>query len=123
MEEYAVKNLVWKNLVSMDFDNPNVNWQGFREGVEMLPLYGDATQGCSCALLRYQPGAHIPRHLHVGMEFLLILRGSQRDERGDYHAGTFLINPATSSHEIFSEEGCVVLAVWEKPVRFIQVTE
>ena len=123
MEEHAGKKLVWENLLSMDFDSPHMNWQGFREGVDMLPLHGDTAQGCSCALLRYQPGAHIPRHLHVGMEFLLILRGSQRDERGHYHAGTFLINPATSSHEIFSEEGCVVLAVWEKPVRFISATD
>ncbi len=119
MEEHVEKNLVWKNLLSMDFDSSTVNWQSFREGVDILPLHGDPTQRCSCALLRYQPGAHIPRHLHVGMEFLLILRGSQHDERGHYHSGTFLINPATSSHEIFSEEGCVVLAVWEKPVRFI----
>lgn len=119
MEEHAGKKLVWENLLTMDFNSPQMKWQDFREGVDMLPLHGDTAQGCSSALLRYQPGAHIPRHLHVGMEFLLILRGSQRDERGHYQAGTFLINPATSSHEIFSEEGCVVLAVWEKPVKFI----
>ncbi|MGV8835443.1 cupin domain-containing protein [Cellvibrio sp.] len=123
MEEHAEKKLVWSDLLSMDFDSPTLHWQDFRKGVDMLPLHGDPTQGCSCALLRYQPGAHIPRHLHVGMEFLLILRGSQRDERGQYHAGTFLINPATSSHEIFSEEGCVVLAVWEKPVKFISAAD
>ena len=111
--------LVWDNLLGMDFDDPTVPWQAFRAGVEMLPLYGEADQGCSSALLRYQPGAKIPKHLHVGMEFLLILRGSQRDERGHYQAGTYLINPASSSHAIVSEEGCVVLAVWEKPVKFI----
>lgn len=72
-----------------------------------------------CALLRYQPGAKIPRHLHVGVEFLLILRGSQRDERGDYQAGTFLVNPASSSHAIESDAGCIVLAIWERPVKFI----
>jgi len=119
MEAYAGKKLVWTNLLSMDFDDTALNWQDFRAGVDMLPLHGDPAQGCSSALLRYQPGAQIPRHLHVGMEFLLVLRGSQTDERGHYQAGTFLINPASSSHEIFSEEGCVVLAVWEKPVKFI----
>lgn len=119
MEAHAGKKLVWENLLTMDFNSPQMKWQDFRDGVDILPLHGDTAQGCSSALLRYQPGAHIPRHLHVGMECLLILHGSQRDERGHYQAGTFLINPATSSHEIFSEEGCVVLAVWEKPVKFI----
>lgn len=111
--------LVWKNLLSMDLDDPSLIWQDFRAGVDIVPLHGDSAQGCSCALLRYQPGAQIPRHLHVGMEFLLVLRGSQTDERGTYSAGTFLINPASSSHEIVSQEGCLVLAIWEKPVKFI----
>lgn len=115
--------LVWHNLIGMDFDDPQFEWQAFRDGVDIITLYGDTSQGCSSALLRYQPGARIPEHMHVGVEFLLILRGSQADERGHYSAGTFLINPSASSHEILSEEGCVVLAVWEKPVRFIHKEE
>jgi anti-sigma factor ChrR (cupin superfamily) len=104
----------------MDLDSPSLNWQTFREGVDIILLYGQATQGCSSALLRYHPGAKIPEHVHVGMEFLFILRGSQTDARGHYPAGTFLINPTDSSHNIYSQEGCIVLAVWEKPVKFIQ---
>jgi len=112
-------NLVWTNLINSDFDSPDFKWQAFRKGVDILPLYGNPTQGCSSALLRYQPGARIPRHLHVGLEFLFILHGSQSDERGEYCKGTLLINPVDTSHEIFSREGCVVLAVWEKPVKFV----
>jgi len=112
--------LVWNNLLGMDFDGPEMEWQDFRDGVDIILLYGEASQGCSSALLRYHPGARIPEHMHVGMEFLLILRGSQTDACGHYTAGTFLINPTDSSHNVLSEEGCVVLAVWEKPVRFIQ---
>ena len=119
MDDYINHNQVWPGLLTMDFDAATLDWQAFREGVDLLPMCGSPVEGCSCALLRYHPGAKIPRHLHVGMEFLLILRGSQRDERGEYGAGTFLINPANSSHAIVSEAGCVVLAVWEKPVRFI----
>ena len=113
-------HLVWKDLLKQDFDSASLAWQPFRAGVDILPLHGDPAQGCSCAFLRYQAGAEVPRHVHVGMEFLMILRGSQRDERGEYHAGTFLINPASSSHAIVSKSGCIVLAIWERPVKFIE---
>lgn len=119
MDERISPHLVWPGLLTMDFDDAALGWQLFRDGVELLPIHGNPAQGCSCALLRYHPGAAIPRHLHVGMEFLLILRGSQRDERGEYAAGTFLVNPADTSHAIVSDQGCVVLAIWEKPVRFV----
>lgn len=109
---------MWKNLLHMDFDNPDLPWQAFREGVDLLPVYGDIKSDCASALLRYHPGACIPEHLHTGVEFLFILRGSQADGRGHYQAGTFLINPTASTHKIVSEEGCVVLAIWEKPVKF-----
>ena len=112
-------NLVWNNLIQSDFAGPEFVWQDFRPGVDIIFLHGDAAQGCSCALLRYQPGAEIPRHLHMGMEFLLVLRGSQADERGHYPQGSFLINPASSSHAIISAEGCIVLAIWERPVKFV----
>ena len=117
MVNNSATNVVWENLLSMDFDN--IAWKDFRDGVDMFLLYGDPTQGCSSALLRYHPGAQIPRHMHQGTEVLVILRGSQSDERGHYRTGTLLVNPIDSSHEIASEEGCIVLAVWEKPVRFI----
>lgn len=117
------KNSVWADLLTRDFNDPALVWQGFRDGVDILPLYGDPQQGCSCALLRYHRGAQIPRHMHMGTEFLFILRGGQSDERGEYRKGTFLINPTNTSHEIVSEEGCIVLAVWEKPVKFFHNTE
>lgn len=111
--------LVWRDFLTMDHEDPSLAWQTFREGVDILPLHGDAEQGCSCALLRYQPGAEVPRHIHMGMEFLLLLRGSQIDDRGSYSAGSFLINPADTSHHVMSEDGCVVLAIWERPVKFV----
>lgn len=113
------QKLVWQNLLHMNFDDPELPWQAFRDGVEILPVYGNVKAGCASALLRYQAGARIPEHLHTGVEFLLILRGSQSDERGQYTTGSFLINPTASTHKILSEEGCVVLAIWEKPVKFL----
>jgi len=113
-----VQHVVWRNLTGLNLDDPSLKWQHFHEGVDILPING-TPEGCFCALLRYQPGAVVPPHEHSGHEHILILRGAQTDERGTYEAGTFLINMPDSTHRVVSDEGCVVLAIWESPVRFL----
>jgi anti-sigma factor ChrR (cupin superfamily) len=94
------------------------DWEPMRPGIEIHRLYGDGGDGPSAALLRYQPGTKLPRHRHVGMEHILVLSGSQEDERGHYRAGALVVNPPGTSHNVSSAEGCIVLALWEKPVSF-----
>lgn len=89
-----------------------LEWQHFREGVEVCALYGQVTQGQAAAYLRYQPGATVPAHRHQAFEHVLVLEGSQSDEYGHYPAGSMLINGPSSSHRVVSEEGCVVLVIW-----------
>ena len=96
-------------------------WRGlayepFREGVEICRLHGDEP---SLALLRYAPGAAVPRHRHTALETVLVLEGSQYDERGRHDAGALVANPAGSEHSVWSAEGCVVLIQWTRPVEFI----
>jgi anti-sigma factor ChrR (cupin superfamily) len=95
------------------------DWQPFRPGVEICPLYGDDATGPSAALLRYAPGARIPSHRHGGYENILILSGSQCDEHTEYGAGTLVVSAPQSSHAITSRNGCVVLAIWHSPVEFV----
>ncbi len=87
----------------------------FRPGVEIHWLYGDGSEAAA-ALLRYQPGARVPHHDHTGYEHILVLSGSQQDKQGLYAAGTFVVNSPGSSHGVISDEGCLVLIIWEKPV-------
>lgn len=94
-------------------------WEPLRPGVEISPLYRDAAGNIKLALLHYAPGATVPEHLHTGMEYIQILAGAQQDERGVYPAGSLLVSPPGSRHSIASPEGCVALAVWETPVRFV----
>ncbi|MYE84591.1 MAG: cupin domain-containing protein [Gammaproteobacteria bacterium] len=88
----------------------------FRDGIEICRLHADDPV---VALLRYAPGARVPRHRHPGLETVLVLAGSQRDERGTYGPGTLVVNPAGSAHAVASDEGCVVLIQWERAVQFI----
>lgn len=88
----------------------------FREGVEIARLHGGPPQ---VALLRYAPGAEVPAHLHRGLETILVLQGSQSDERGIYAEGSLILNPEGTSHRVWSEDGCVVLIQWTLPVEFL----
>jgi anti-sigma factor ChrR (cupin superfamily) len=95
-----------------------VSWQPFRAGIEIHPLYGEIGIGRAAALLRYAPGARLPAHRHAGFEQILVLQGSQEDDRGPYGKGTVVINPPGSAHAVASPEGCVVFVTWELPVQF-----
>jgi anti-sigma factor ChrR (cupin superfamily) len=93
-------------------------WQSFRPGIEIQRLYGDPAVGAAGALLRYQPGASLPRHEHIGHEWIWVLAGSQRDEHGEYAAGTLVVNTPGSKHALDSPMGCIVLVNWDAPVCF-----
>lgn len=96
---------------------PEQEWQSFRPGVSLYPLHGEPPGPQSSALLRYQPGARVPAHTHLGVEHILVIQGSQEDESGHYPAGTLLISPRDSAHTVSSAEGCIVLAVWSEGIR------
>ena len=94
------------------------DWEDFKPGVQASWVYSNGQSGPASAFLKYQPNAAIPWHWHPAYEHILVLEGSQSDESGDYRAGSVLISPPGSSHTVRSDEGCVVLAIWEKPVQF-----
>ena len=96
-----------------------IAWEPFRDGVDIYHLYGNGIEGPSAALIRYRKGAAVPLHLHTGYEHILVLTGSQRDENGLAPKGTLTVNPPGTQHSLVSEAGCIVLAIYEKPVRFL----
>lgn len=111
--------LVLADLTTIPQRLGEFKWKKLGEGVEICPLLQDADGHDKIALLRYAPGASVPEHLHTGMEYIQILAGFQQDDHGTYHANTMLINRPGTRHKITSPEGCVALAIWESPVRFV----
>lgn len=90
-------------------------FEPFHPGVEICRLHDEGAGG-AVALLRYAKGASVPRHLHQGIETILVLEGGQSDDAGSYGAGALVINPTDTSHAVASAQGCVVLIIWAKPV-------
>jgi anti-sigma factor ChrR (cupin superfamily) len=94
-------------------------WQPFQPGVDIYRLYEDGEDGPNAALLRFQPGGRVPLHEHTGYEHIFVLSGSQVDENSEAVTGSLIINPPGTSHSIISKTGCIVLAIYEKPVKFL----
>jgi anti-sigma factor ChrR (cupin superfamily) len=91
-------------------------FQPFRDGVDISPILDGEP---AVALLRYAPGAGVPRHMHHGLETIVVLDGVQSDDSGDYPAGTVVLNLAGSVHRVWSRGGCVVLIQWNRAVEFV----
>jgi anti-sigma factor ChrR (cupin superfamily) len=95
------------------------DWRPFRPGVTAQWLYKEPNGGPAAVLLRYEPGARVALHEHVGYEHLLVLEGDQFDDDGSYPAGSFVINPPGTRHSPGSKNGCIALLIYEKAVRFV----
>lgn len=106
--------LLHDGSVSAPVSDPAIDTHPSADNTEGLPLVDQP----SIALLRYEAGASVPRHRHTGVETIIVLEGSQSDEKGVYQTGSIVINPVGSQHSVWSEEGCVVLIQWDKPVAF-----
>jgi len=58
------------------------------------------------SIVRYEAGRKFPRHTHDLGEEIFVLSGTFADEHGRYPAGTYLRNPAGSSHRPYTDDGC-----------------
>lgn len=96
-----------------------ISWEPFGEGVEIHRLYGDGVSGSTSALIRFLKAGKVNLHEHAGYEHILVLAGSQTDQNGVSNAGSLVINPPGTRHSIVSDSGCIVLAIYEKPVVFL----
>lgn len=88
----------------------NTKEAGFRPGpapgLTVLPLHNHGTE--NIALVRWAQGTHFAPHRHWGGEEIFVLEGIFSDEHGDYPKGTWLRSPHMSTHNPFSEEGCLI---------------
>ncbi len=105
------------NLFKIAEHQDQIPWQPFHEGVDIHRLYGDGVHGPTAALMRFRRGGKVPLHHHDGYEHIVVLSGSQHDQNSRADEGTLIVNPPGSAHSVVSD-GCIVLAIYEKPVAF-----
>jgi anti-sigma factor ChrR (cupin superfamily) len=84
-------------------------WQERRPGVFWNVLWEEGDR--KAVLVRYAPGAVIPRHRHLGDEQIFVLEGSVSDDTGTCTAGNYARRPPGCVHTVRSEQGALVLAI------------
>lgn len=94
----------------------DMEWQPSQfEGVDIKVLYENKEAGEMTCLLRWAPGTQLPMHRHAELEQSYVLQGSFSDHDGIARAGEYVWRSKDSLHETYSEEGCVILAIYRKP--------
>ena len=88
-----------------------VPWIQRFPGVFWKMLWEDPDGKHKAILMRYEPGATIPRHRHIADEQIFVLEGSVQDDTGVCTAGNYARRPPGCVHSVSSRAGALVLAV------------
>lgn len=80
-------------------------------GIRQKALWSDPATERRAVLTRFEPGASLPMHRHVGDEILYVIEGAIADESGTVSAGNMGYRPNGCVHNVSSKNGATVLAV------------
>jgi anti-sigma factor ChrR (cupin superfamily) len=89
-------------------------WQPLNEpgvsGVAVKVLrFDEASKRAPTILLKFEPGASYPGHIHPGGEEIFVLEGDLRLGKDHLYAGDYLYTAPYNIHAVYSAGGCVVL--------------
>ncbi len=104
---------------SLYVDVAKLGWIERRPGVFWKMLWEDPDGLHKAILMRYEPGATIPRHRHVGDEQIFVLEGSVADDTGTCRAGHYARRPPGCVHTVRSETGALVIAITSGPTEVV----
>jgi ChrR Cupin-like domain len=107
-----------------DVELPNIAFTEYQPGLRknvLIHLLFDNTKddpkGSDAAIIRYLPGAFVPRHVHMGHEMVLVLQGEYVENDVLYRAGSLIVRAPGTTHEMRSDIGCTILAMRDVPVK------
>lgn len=97
-----------------EIDPSRYEWAEIAPGIRAHEIRNDPMRGIRTVLIWADAGAVHHRHVHLGDEDILVLKGALRDERGVYRAGEVCRSKRGEVHsESITPEGeCLCLAVY-----------
>jgi anti-sigma factor ChrR (cupin superfamily) len=86
-------------------------WIDARPGVRQKRIWEDQATERRALLARFEPGAALPLHRHVGDELIFLVEGANADESGIVATGNMNYRPNGCVHAVTTQHGATVLAV------------
>lgn len=105
---------------SQNFNLSEIAWVDAIAGIRQKAIWHDSQTKRRAALVRFDPGAQLPRHKHVGNELIFVIEGSNADESGEVLAGNFNYRPDGCLHTVSSKNGATIFAVVTGGVEMIK---
>ena len=86
-------------------------WQKMSDTIKFKALWSDAATKRRAQITRFEPGAILPMHRHIGDELLYVIEGAIADESGTVAAGSVGYRPNGCIHNVTSKTGATVFAI------------
>jgi anti-sigma factor ChrR (cupin superfamily) len=86
-------------------------WADAMPGVRQKPIWHDKETKRRAVLVRFEAGAQLPLHRHVGDELIFVIEGSNADESGEVMTGDMNFRPNGCEHTVTTRHGATVLAL------------
>ncbi len=96
---------------SQSFNLSEVAWVDAITGVRQKPIWHDKETKRRAVLVRFDPGAQLPRHKHVGDELIFVIEGSVADESGEVVPGNMNYRPDGCTHTVSTTNGATIFAL------------
>jgi anti-sigma factor ChrR (cupin superfamily) len=96
---------------SQIIDVADIAWESLTPSIKAKILWSDPATGRRAQLTRFEPGATLPLHHHVGDELLYVIEGAISDESSTVAAGSVGYRPNGCIHSVTSENGATVYAI------------
>ena len=96
---------------SQIIDVSELQWQAMTPAIKAKMLWSDPAAKRRAQLTRFEPGAVLQLHKHIGDEFLYVIEGAISDESGTTAAGSVGYRPDGCVHSVTSKHGATVFAI------------
>ena len=93
------------------FTLSDLPWIDARPGVRQKRIWEDKATERRALLARFEPGATLPPHRHVGDELIFLVEGANADEAGVAATGQMNYRPNGCVHTVTTQNGATVLAI------------
>ncbi len=96
---------------AQNFTLNEIAWTDFRPGIRHKQVWEDPSTGRRAVLSRFEPGASLATHRHVGDELVFVIEGAVSDESGAVTAGNFSYRPNGCVHSVTSKNGATSVSI------------